>query len=106
MGARVCGWSPLCVGPLHPCHPHDGSRPPACARARAPWHPWHRGHPQSREKRAVGLHLDPPPSFSVRPSPVSPQEDAEPGRPRSLRANSLFSEDELVEDYYDAPATK
>jgi len=54
----------------------------------------------------VGLHLDPPPSFSVRPSPVSPQEDAEPGRPRSLRANSLFSEDELVEDYYDAPATK
>ncbi|XP_052668653.1 arf-GAP with Rho-GAP domain, ANK repeat and PH domain-containing protein 1 isoform X2 [Harpia harpyja] len=33
------------------------------------------------------------------------KEDAEPvtGRPRSLRVNSLFSEDELVEDYYDAP---
>lgn len=28
------------------------------------------------------------------------------GRPRSLRANSLFSEDELVEDYYDAPPAK
>ncbi|XP_064905644.1 arf-GAP with Rho-GAP domain, ANK repeat and PH domain-containing protein 1 isoform X3 [Columba livia] len=31
------------------------------------------------------------------------QEDAEPARPRSLRVNSLFSEDELVEDYFDAP---
>ncbi|KAM6212419.1 arf-GAP with Rho-GAP domain, ANK repeat and PH domain-containing protein 1 isoform 2-T2 [Sarcoramphus papa] len=33
------------------------------------------------------------------------KEDAEPvtGQPRSLRVNSLFSEDELVEDYYDAP---
>lgn len=39
---------------------------------------------------------------------LSPQEDAEPvtGRPRSLRVNSLFSEDELVEDYYDAPPAK
>ncbi|XP_056185472.1 arf-GAP with Rho-GAP domain, ANK repeat and PH domain-containing protein 1 isoform X4 [Falco biarmicus] len=34
-----------------------------------------------------------------------PQEDAEPvtGRPRSQRVNSLFSEDELIEDYYNAP---
>ncbi|XP_064361338.1 arf-GAP with Rho-GAP domain, ANK repeat and PH domain-containing protein 1 isoform X2 [Dromaius novaehollandiae] len=33
------------------------------------------------------------------------KEEAESGtgRPRSLRANSLFSEDELIEDYYDAP---
>ncbi|XP_075270561.1 arf-GAP with Rho-GAP domain, ANK repeat and PH domain-containing protein 1 isoform X2 [Opisthocomus hoazin] len=38
-------------------------------------------------------------------SEMAEKEDAEPGRPRSLRANSLFSEDELVEDYYDAPAT-
>lgn len=39
---------------------------------------------------------------------VSPQEDAEAvtGRPRSLRFNSLFSEDELIEDYYDAPPAK
>ncbi|KAM6286484.1 arf-GAP with Rho-GAP domain, ANK repeat and PH domain-containing protein 1 isoform 2-T2 [Spheniscus humboldti] len=36
---------------------------------------------------------------------MADKEDAEPvtGRPRSLRVNSLFSEDELVEDYYDAP---
>ncbi|OPJ67392.1 hypothetical protein AV530_013985 [Patagioenas fasciata monilis] len=31
------------------------------------------------------------------------KEDTEPTRPRSLRLNSLFSEDELVEDYFDAP---
>ncbi|KAM6094429.1 arf-GAP with Rho-GAP domain, ANK repeat and PH domain-containing protein 1 isoform 2-T3 [Chlamydotis macqueenii] len=37
---------------------------------------------------------------------MAEKEDAEPvpGRPRSLRFNSLFSEDELVEDYYDAPS--
>ncbi|XP_076220005.1 arf-GAP with Rho-GAP domain, ANK repeat and PH domain-containing protein 1 isoform X3 [Aptenodytes patagonicus] len=36
---------------------------------------------------------------------MADKEDAEPvtGRPRSLRVNSLFSEDELIEDYYDAP---
>lgn len=34
---------------------------------------------------------------------LSQQEDAEPARPRSMRVNSLFSEDELVEDYFDAP---
>ncbi|XP_068786953.1 arf-GAP with Rho-GAP domain, ANK repeat and PH domain-containing protein 1 isoform X3 [Struthio camelus] len=36
---------------------------------------------------------------------MADKEDAEPGtgRPRSLRINSLFSEDELIEDYYDAP---
>uniref|UniRef100_A0A8B9PCH6 ArfGAP with RhoGAP domain, ankyrin repeat and PH domain 1 n=1 Tax=Apteryx owenii TaxID=8824 RepID=A0A8B9PCH6_APTOW len=36
---------------------------------------------------------------------MADKEDAESGtgRPRSLRANSLFSEDELIEDYYDAP---
>ncbi|KAI6079240.1 Arf-GAP with Rho-GAP domain, ANK repeat and PH domain-containing protein 1 isoform X2 [Aix galericulata] len=36
---------------------------------------------------------------------MADKEDAEAvtGRPRSLRFNSLFSEDELIEDYYDAP---
>ncbi|KAM9263260.1 LOW QUALITY PROTEIN: arf-GAP with Rho-GAP domain, ANK repeat and PH domain-containing protein 1 [Cariama cristata] len=36
---------------------------------------------------------------------MADKEDAEPvtGRPRSQRINSLFSEDELIEDYYDAP---
>ncbi|XP_067162071.1 arf-GAP with Rho-GAP domain, ANK repeat and PH domain-containing protein 1 isoform X2 [Apteryx mantelli] len=36
---------------------------------------------------------------------MADKEDAESGtgRPRSLRTNSLFSEDELIEDYYDAP---
>ncbi|XP_025897354.1 arf-GAP with Rho-GAP domain, ANK repeat and PH domain-containing protein 1 [Nothoprocta perdicaria] len=31
------------------------------------------------------------------------KEEAEPGRPRSVRLNSLFSEDEFIEDYYEAP---
>ncbi|KAM9247304.1 arf-GAP with Rho-GAP domain, ANK repeat and PH domain-containing protein 1 [Leptosomus discolor] len=36
---------------------------------------------------------------------MADKEDAEPvtGRPRSVRVNSLFSEDELIEDYYNAP---
>ncbi|XP_074960130.1 arf-GAP with Rho-GAP domain, ANK repeat and PH domain-containing protein 1 isoform X5 [Phalacrocorax aristotelis] len=36
---------------------------------------------------------------------MADKEDAESGteRPRSLRVNSLFSEDELIEDHYDAP---
>lgn len=39
---------------------------------------------------------------------VSLQEDAEPrmGRPRSLRFNSLFSEDEFGEDHPDAAPAK
>ncbi|KAM6342315.1 arf-GAP with Rho-GAP domain, ANK repeat and PH domain-containing protein 1 [Podargus strigoides] len=36
---------------------------------------------------------------------MADKEDVEGVAPRSLRVNSLFSEDELVEDYYDAPPT-